>query len=70
MTWDRRLYFPSERRRAEDFFALKNPTASAGFVPYTVQEINNWQYRNLSPAMILMKSVLENLLIMPLYLIT
>jgi len=30
-TWDRRLYFPSEGRRAEDFFALKNPTASAGF---------------------------------------
>jgi hypothetical protein len=25
-TWDRRLYFPSEGRRAEDFFALKNPT--------------------------------------------
>ena len=32
-TWDRRLSFPSEGRRAEDFFALKNPTASAGFVP-------------------------------------
>jgi hypothetical protein len=24
-TWDRRLYFPSEGSRAEDFFALKNP---------------------------------------------
>ena len=33
MTWDRRLYFPSEGRRAEDFFALKNPTASTGFEP-------------------------------------
>ena len=33
MTWDRRLYFPSERRHAEDFFALKNPTALAGFEP-------------------------------------
>ena len=32
-TWDRRLYFPSEGRRAEDFYALKNPTASAGFEP-------------------------------------
>ena len=32
-TWDKRLYFPFERRRAEDFFALKNPTASAGFEP-------------------------------------
>jgi hypothetical protein len=32
-TWDRRLYFPSELRRAEDFFALKNPTGSAGFEP-------------------------------------
>ena len=27
------LYFPSEGRRAEGFFALKNPTASAGFEP-------------------------------------
>ena len=33
MTWDLRLYFPSEGRRAEEFFALKNPTASAGFEP-------------------------------------
>ena len=32
-TWDRRLYFPSEGRRAKEFFALKNPTASAGFEP-------------------------------------
>ena len=29
----RRLYFLSEGRHAEDFFALKNPTASAGFEP-------------------------------------
>jgi hypothetical protein len=28
-----RLYFPSEGRHAEDFFARKNPTASAGFEP-------------------------------------
>ena len=27
------IYFPSEGRRAEDFFALKNPTPSAGFEP-------------------------------------
>ena len=32
-TWDRRLYFTSEGRRADDFFALKNPTALAGFEP-------------------------------------
>ena len=32
-TWDKRLYFPSEGRRAEDLIALKNPTASAGFEP-------------------------------------
>ena len=32
-TWDRRLYFPSEGRRAEDLLALKNPTASVGFEP-------------------------------------
>ena len=28
-----KLLLPSEGRRAEDFFALKNPTASAGFEP-------------------------------------
>ena len=33
MTWDKWLYFPSEGRRADDFFALKNPTALAGFEP-------------------------------------
>ena len=33
MTWDKWLYFPSEGRHAEDFFALKKPTASAGFEP-------------------------------------
>ena len=33
MTWDRWLYFPSEERRADDFFTLKNPMASAGFEP-------------------------------------
>ena len=32
-TWDRRLYFPFEGKRAGDFFALKNPTASVGFEP-------------------------------------
>jgi hypothetical protein len=30
---DRRLYFPSEGRRAEDIFVLKKPTVSAGFEP-------------------------------------
>ena len=32
-TWDRRLQFPSEGRRTDDFFRPKNPTASAGFEP-------------------------------------
>ena len=32
-TWDKQLYFPSEGKRAEDFFALETPTASAGFGP-------------------------------------
>ena len=32
-TWDKQLNFASEGRRAEDFFALKNPTALAGFEP-------------------------------------
>jgi hypothetical protein len=30
---DCRLYSPSEGRHAEDIFAPKNPTASAGFEP-------------------------------------
>jgi hypothetical protein len=32
-TWDPRLHFPSEGRRAEDFSTLKNPKASSGFEP-------------------------------------
>ena len=32
-TWDKRLYLPSKGKRAEDFFTLKNPTASAEFAP-------------------------------------
>jgi hypothetical protein len=32
-TWDQRLYFPSEGRRAKDFFRPKNPTASVGCEP-------------------------------------
>jgi hypothetical protein len=27
------VYFPSEEGRVDNFFALKNPTASAGFIP-------------------------------------
>ena len=38
-TWDKLLYFPSEGRRAEDFFALKNPTASAGFEPANLHKV-------------------------------
>ena len=32
-TWDRFFYFPSGGRHAKDFYARKNPTASAGFEP-------------------------------------
>ena len=35
-TWDWQLYFPTEGRRVDDFFALKNPTASAGFEPWNL----------------------------------
>jgi hypothetical protein len=31
--WGKQRYFPSEGRHAEDFFARKNLTASAGFEP-------------------------------------
>ena len=34
-TWDRRLYFPSEGRRAEDFFALKIQRLQPGVNPRT-----------------------------------
>ena len=33
MTWDRRLYFPSEGGRAEDFFALKIQRVRPGLNP-------------------------------------
>jgi hypothetical protein len=33
VTWGKRLYFPSERRHVEDFFARKNPVALAGSEP-------------------------------------
>ena len=33
MTWDKRLHFLSEGRRAENFSAPKNPTDSSGFEP-------------------------------------
>jgi hypothetical protein len=36
MTSDRRLYFPSEGRCAEDFFALKSPTALARIEPVNI----------------------------------
>ena len=47
MRWDRRLYFLSEGRRAEDFFALKNPTASAGFEPANLG--TKWQHATPRP---------------------
>ena len=43
-TWDNRLYFPSEGRRAEDFFALKNPKGSAGLVIGLVYKVVNVQF--------------------------
>jgi len=36
MTWDRWLYFPSEGRRAEDFFALKIRRLWPGLNPQTL----------------------------------
>ena len=51
-TWDRRLYFPSEGRCAEDFFARKNSRASAGyqrparlyFIGWTTKYTNNLNF--------------------------
>ena len=33
LEWDRFFYFPFGGRHAEDFYARKNPTTSAGFEP-------------------------------------
>jgi hypothetical protein len=41
-------YFPSEGRRAGDFFALKNPTSSAGFEPANLG--NRRQHASFKPA--------------------
>ena len=58
-TRDRRLYFPSERRRAEDFFALKNPTASVGFEPANLgTKVQHANSRPLKPLRML--SILTN----------
>ena len=45
-TWDKRLYFPSEGRSVEDFFALKNH--SVGFEPANFG--NKGQHANSRPA--------------------
>ena len=47
-TWDSRLYFPSEGRRAEDFSALKNPTVSVGFEPAKGQHATSRSPKPLS----------------------
>jgi hypothetical protein len=44
ITWGRRLYFPSEGRRAVDFMALKNPSPSAGFEPANLE--SNFKHAN------------------------
>jgi len=49
-TWDRRLYFPSERRRAEDFFARKIRRLWPGLNPRTrVPEANTLTSRLQKP---------------------
>ena len=60
--WDRRLYFPSEGRRAEDFFRPKNPTASAGFEPEKLGTRSQHAYlqtTEAAPTMFL-KNVIQN----------
>ena len=48
-TWDRRLYVPSEGRRAEDVLALKNPMASVGYEPANLG--NKGQHATSRPPM-------------------
>jgi hypothetical protein len=56
--WDRQLYFPFEGRRAEDFFALKNPTPSAGFEPANLG--TEGQYATSRPPKPIYTNVLKN----------
>ena len=64
-TWDRRLYLPSEGRRAEDFFALKNPTASAGFEPANMG--TKGQHATSRPPKLLLGNLLKKQVTYPLY---
>jgi hypothetical protein len=60
-TWDRRLYFPSEGRRAGDFFSMKNPTVSAGFEPANLG--TRGQHASSRPPKPLKMNVLKRVLI-------
>ena len=59
-TWDKLLYLPLEQRRAEDFFVLKNPTASAGFEPANLgtkdQHATSRPPKPLSPLLIMISN--------------
>jgi hypothetical protein len=57
-TWDRRLYFPSEGRRAKDFFRPKNPTASAGFEPANLS--TKGQHALPRPPKLLARNILKH----------
>jgi len=46
-TWDRRFYFPSEGRRAEDFFRPKNPRLRPGLKPRTRVLLTSYLYAYL-----------------------
>ena len=47
--WDWRLYFAYEGRRAEEFFAVKDPTVSAGFEPtYLGTKGQQWVHYSVS----------------------
>ena len=59
-TLDKRLYFPSEGRRADDFFALKNPTASVGFEPANLG--TRGQHATSRPPKPLNESLIDSLL--------
>ena len=56
---DRRLYFPSEGRRAEDFFRPKNPKASAGFEPANLG--TKGQHANIKFIIFIIKYMCRNI---------
>ena len=68
-TWDRRLYFPSEGRRAEDFFARKIRRLRPGLNPRTrVPKASTLTSRPPKPLLLSIAQVKERVDLYPFFL--